>query len=93
MVDRRGREDGEADRLEAGRFLHIQSRERPIELNRLQESEPMARQRGQALEAIRQLRLVQRGAQIAAEIGRGRQPGHGRTSGGGAIQHKNDPIG
>ncbi len=93
MVDGRGREDGQPDRLEAGRFLHIQSRDRPVELHGLQEPEPMARQRGQALKAVRRLRLVQRGAQIAAEIGRGRQPAHGRTSGGGAIQHKNDPNG
>ena len=43
MVDGRGGEDGEPDRLEAGRFLHIQSRKRPIELNRFQKPEPMGR--------------------------------------------------
>jgi hypothetical protein len=37
--------------------------------------------------------LIQRGAQIVAEIGRERQPAHSRTSGGGALQHENDPIG
>ena len=86
MIDGRGREDGEPDRLEAGRFLQIQSRERPVELYGLQKTQPMAGQRGQAFKAVAGLGLSERRAQIVAEIARERQPAHRRTSGGGALR-------
>ena len=93
MIDGRGRENGETDRLKAGRFLQIQSRQRAIELHRFHKSEPARGKRGEAVERIPRLGLIERRAQIAAEIACDRQPAHDRTSGGGALQHGNDPIG
>ena len=91
MIDGRGREDGEPDRLEAGRFLQIQSRQCAIELDCLQKSEPAGGERSEALESLRRLGLRERRAQILAEIARDRQPVHHRTSGGGALQHGKRP--
>ena len=93
MIDGRGREDGEPDRLETWRFLQIQSRQRAIELHRFQKTEPARSKRGEAVERIRRHGLIERRAQIAAEIVRDRQPAHDWTTGGGALQHGNDPIG
>jgi hypothetical protein len=45
MIDGRGRQDGEPERLEANRFFQSQSRQGAIELNRLQKTEPVAGQR------------------------------------------------
>ena len=47
MIDGRGGEDGEPDRLEARRFLEAKARERAIELDCLQKGEPMGGERGQ----------------------------------------------
>jgi hypothetical protein len=91
MVDGRGREDGEPNRREARRFLQIQSRQGAIELNRFQKPEPMGGEGRQAFESITELGLVERRAQIVAEIARDRQPAHSRTSGGGALQHRKRP--
>ena len=93
MINGRRREDGEPDGSEAGRFLQIQSRQGAIELNRFQKPEPMGGERRQAFESVVRLGLIQRRTQIVAKIGRNRQPAHRRTSGGGALEHKNDPIG
>ena len=93
MIDGRGGDNGEPDRREAGRFRRAQPGESAIELNRLQEPEPMAGQRRQAFEPLGRPCLTQRGAEIAAEIGRDRQPAHCRTSGGGGLRHKEGPIG
>ena len=66
---------------------------RAIELHRFQKPEPMRGKRGQAVERVRRLGLIERCAQIAAEIARDRQPAHHRTSGGGGLLHESDPIG
>ena len=68
MIDGRGREDSEPDRLEAGRFLQIQSRQCAIELDCLQKSEPAGGERSEALESLRRLGSSERGAQILAKI-------------------------
>ena len=81
MIDGRRGEDGEPDRLKARRFLMPEARQGAIELDRLQKSEPIGGERGQALETILRLGLSQRSAQILAEISRNRQPVHHRTSG------------
>ena len=93
MIDGRGREDGETHRVEAGRLLWIQSRQRAIELHRFHKSEPARGKRGEAVERIPRLGLIERCAQIAAEIMRDRQPAQRRTSGGGGLLHQSDPIG
>ena len=93
MINGRRREDREPDGSEAGRFLQIQPRQGAIELNRFQKPEPMGGERRQAFESVARLGLIQRRTQVVAKIGRDRQPAHGRTSGGGALGHKNDPIG
>ena len=92
MIDGRGGEDGEPDRLKARRFLQAEARERAIELDGLQEGEPMGGERGQAFETIGRLGSSQRCAQIRrgnrAAIGsqfiiglRGERGLHGRDPG------------
>ena len=76
---------------EARRFLSAQTRQRAIELDCLQESEPAGGERGEALETIRRLGSSQRRAEIRAEIPRDRQPVHHRTTRGSGL-HGRDRI-
>jgi hypothetical protein len=80
MIDGRGGEDGEPYRLEAGRYLDLEARQGAVELDSLQEGEPMGGDRCQRFETVRRLDPSQRRAQVLAEVASNRQPVHHRRT-------------